>query len=489
MDLPLMLGYYEHVTELPLAFLDTLKTGEIMSRFEDAGKIRDAISGSIITVTLDSFMVLICGFVLYLQSPSLFFAALYIFLSYFIITVLFIKPIKNANQEAMIQNAEFTSYLKESIDGLETVKATASENMVRRHTGEIYKMLVDKGIQSGMINVPKEALVELITSIGNLAILWIGTVQVIEGNITVGTLVTFVSLLSYFLEPVQDLTELQSSIQTAVVAADRLNDILSVEKEKKNGISFEKGIEKIEFDHVDFRYGNRNLVLKDFSIAVRKGQKIALIGESGCGKSTAAKMIMGLYSPESGSIKINDTEIQKISSSFLRNKIAYVPQSTFLFSDTIRSNLLLGKDETELSQEYIENILDLCQCQFIKNMPFGIDSVLEENGSNLSGGQRQRIAIARALLTNPSVLILDESTSALDAVSEYHILKSIKEQFPDLIMITVTHRIQSITDYDRIFVIEDGLVAANGTHNELLTGNTIYVDLWNVMKRYQQEIA
>ena len=488
-DLPLMLGYYEHVTKLPLSYLDILKTGEIMSRFEDASKIRDAISGSIITVILDSFMVLICGLSLYLQSKSLFFAAFNIFIFYFVIAVLFIRPIKKANQEAMIQNAEFTSYLKESIDGLETVKATASENMICNRTKAIYQKLVEKGIRSGIVNIQKEALVELVTSIGNLSILWIGTMQVIEGNITVGTLVTFVSLLSYFLDPVQNLAELQGNIQAAIVAADRLNDIMNIEKEKKTGISFEKGVEKIDFNHVDFRYGNRTLVLRDFTFSVDKGQRIALVGESGCGKSTAAKMIMGLYFSEKGKVKINDIEIQELSSLFLRKQIAYVPQTTFLFSDTIRNNLLLGKDETNLSQDYIEKVLDICQCQFIKKMAFGIDSVLEENGSNLSGGQKQRIAIARALLGKPSVLILDESTSALDAVSEYKILEEIGKNFPDLIMITVTHRIQSTTNYDRIYVIENGTVIADGTHNELLTGNTVYVDLWNVMKKYHQATA
>lgn len=483
-DLPLMLGYYNHVTELPLSFFNTLKTGEVMSRFEDASKIRDAISGSMITITLESFIVIGCGIVLYLQSHVLFRTALYIFIVYFIIAVLFVKPLAKSNEEVMVRNAKLISFLKESIDGIETVKATSSEKIVRDKTASIYMDLLKKGIRNGLLNTRKEALIDLVTSFGTLFVLWIGTMEVLEGNISVGTLITFTSLMSLFLNPIQDLVQLQGSIQTAVVAADRLNDILSIEKERLDGSVFETGVDQIDFDHIDFRYGNRELVLKDFSIKITRGQRIALIGESGCGKSTAAKLIMGLYTPEKGCIRVNGMPAEDCSIGYLRKQIAYVPQNTYLFSGTVRENLFMGAHDMEWSEDDIETVLDICQCQFIKKMPLGIDSEIEENGTNLSGGQKQRIAIARALLGNPSVLILDESTSALDAVAEYKILKSIRKHYPSISIITVTHRIRSIIDYDRIYVIENGCVSGVGVHKELVVSSSVYKELWDAQQSY-----
>ena len=486
-DIPLMLGYYNHVTNLPLSFFNTLKTGEIMSRFEDAAKIRDAVSGSMVTITLDSFMVIGCGIALYLQSALMFRSALVIFLMYLLIAFLFIRPLARSNEEVMVPDAVLTSYLKESIDGIETVKSTRSEAAVQNKAEGIYLDLVKKSIKNVLLNTHKEALIDLVSSIGTLSILWAGTMQVIAGSITAGTLITFTSLMSCFLEPVQDLVQLQGNIQAAIVAADRLNDILAADEERPEGKFFHDGIKSIEFDHVDFRYGNRGLVLKNFSMQVSEGQRVGLIGESGCGKSTAAKLIMGLYAPENGHILINGIDAGSCSIDYLRKQIAYVPQSTHLFSGSVRDNLLMGAHDTNWSDRDLEHILDICQCQFIKEMPLGIDSEIEENGTNFSGGQKQRIAIARALLGNPSVLILDESTSALDAVSEYRLLKGIQTNYPQLSIITVTHRIRSVMDYDKIYVIEDGEVTESGCHRELLSSSTKYADLWNIQQAYYQQ--
>ena len=488
-DLPLMLGYYNHVTELSLSFFNTIRTGEIMSRFEDATKIREAISGSMITITLDSFMVIGCGFALYMQSTALFRIALIIFLSYFVIAMLYIKPLSKSNREVMLLNADLTAFLKESTDGIETVKSLRAEGMIRTRTESIYGDFVNKNIKNSLLNTRKEAIIELMTSIGTLIVLWIGTMQVISGDITVGALITFTSLMNLFLSPVQELVQLQGNIQTAVVAADRLNDILYVEKERTGGESPDTGVENIEFKHVDFRYGNRELILKDFSLNVSKGEKVALIGESGCGKSTAAKLIMGLYSPEKGTMRINGIAVENCSIDYLRQQIAYVPQATYLFTGTIRENLLMGSVGYQWTDQEIDQILDICQCQFIKRMPLGIDSMVDENGANLSGGQKQRIAIARALLGSPSVLILDESTSALDAVTESKILEGIEENYPSLTVITVTHRLMSIISYDRIYVIDKGKVLEQGKHNELITDSKVYAGLWDAQLQYLRQSA
>ena len=484
-DLPLMLGYYNHVSNLPLSFFEGIKTGEIMSRFDDAASIRDAVSSSIITITLDSLMVVVCGGILFKQSHSLFFVATVMLLVYLLITIVFIKPLKTINQEVMQGNALFTSYLKESVDGMEAAKVIGGEQEVRECVDSLYNNLIEKAIKSSFMNVQKESLIDLVTSIGTLVILWTGTRQVIGGQITFGTLMTFITLLSYFLDPVQDLAQLQGSFQTAVVAMDRLNDILLLEVEDRSGKDLGSSIDQIEMKNIAFRYGNRELVLNNFDFEAKKGQRIALIGESGCGKSTAAKILTGLYKPESGEITVNGVSVKELSSDFLRKEIMYIPQTTFLFSDTIYNNLFIGMDGSEVSASTLEAVLDACQCQFIKNLPLGIDTELEENGANLSGGMRQRIAIARALLHNPSVLILDESTSALDASTEYHLLTEIRNLFSDMTIITVTHRIQTIADFDQIYVIEKGRISGSGKHSNLLSTNSIYADLWSTQQSYK----
>lgn len=484
-DLPLMLGYYNHVSELPLSFFEGIKTGEIMSRFDDAASIRDAVSGSIITITLDSFMVIVCGGILFKQSHSLFHIAVIMLLSYFIITILYIKPLKQVNEEMMQGNAIFTSFLKESVDGMEAIKVISSESTIRGKAANLYNNLITKAIKSNFMSVQKESLIDLVTSIGTLAILWIGTIHVIDGTMTLGALMTFITLLNYFLDPVQDLSQLQGSIQTAVVAADRLNDILLLEVEDKKGKDLKQAVGHIEMKNIAFRYGNRELVLDGFNFKAEKGQHIALIGESGCGKSTAAKLLMGLYKPEKGEISVNGVPVTELSSDYLRKEIMYVPQTTFLFSDTVYNNLFIGMDENDVSEEALESILDACQCQFIKKLPLGIDTELEENGANLSGGMKQRLAIARALLRKPSVLILDESTSALDTSTEYHLLADIGKLFPDMTIITVTHRIQTIADFDQIFVIEQGKTSGSGKHSSLISTNSKYADLWKAQRSYK----
>ncbi len=484
-DLPLMMGYYNHVTALPLSFFEGIKTGEIMSRFDDAASIRDAVSGSIITITLDSLMVVVCGGILFNQSQRLFLVAAVMLLAYIVITVLYIKPLKKISEEMMQGSAVFTSFLKESVDGMESVKVIGSEHMIKDVAAGLYNNLISKAIKNSFMSVQKEALIDLVTSFGTLVILWTGTMDVIEGTMTLGALVTFITLLNYFLDPVQDLAQLQGSIQTAVVAADRLNDILLLKAEDRNGKDLGGPIDQIEMKNISFRYGNRELVLDGFGFKAMKGQRIALIGESGCGKSTAAKLLMGLYKPESGEITVNGISVTDLSNDYLRKEIMYVPQATFLFSDTIYSNLLMGMDETAVSDATLQSVLDACQCQFIKKLPLGIDTELEENGANLSGGMRQRIAIARALLHKPSVLILDESTSALDASTEYHLLKDIRNLFPDMTIITVTHRIQTVADFDRIFVIEQGRTSGSGNHSSLINTNSMYADLWKAQQSYK----
>ena len=380
----------------------------------------------------------------------------------------------------MENDAQFSSYLKETIDGMETVKVSQAENLIKGKMGSLFEKCIDSNIRGAMLSVGKNTIVEAITSISNLCIICVGVFLIINGKMTTGTLITFNMLLSYFLSPVQNLVEIQSNLQTAIVAADRLNDILNIKTETQDGHYLGDSVHEVSMEHVDFRYGNRNRVLNDFSIRIQAGEKIALVGESGSGKSTVTKLLMGMQIPENGAININGEMSSEIALADLRKRIAFVPQTTFLFSGSIRENLMLGiEDSSEITDQRINSVLKACCCDFVENMPFGIDAMLEENGVNLSGGQRQRLAIARALLRNPEILILDEATSALDTITENKIQRAFEELVPDAIIVMVAHRLSAVSHCSKIYVMDKGTVIEQGTHQELLKQKGMYLELWN----------
>lgn len=484
-DLPLINGYYNHITELPMRFFDTRKTGEILSRFSDAEKIREAISDATLTIMIDCVLVIACGVVLYNASTILFIIAMASFGIYVIISVFYIRPLEKINRILMEQETQFNSFLKESVDGMETVKTCQAETSIRNKMHSLLSEYIKKDIFGSMLCLSKDTLIDFISSISSLALIWFGTISIAKGEMTIGSLVTYSSLLNYFLSPVENLVNLQGNIQQAIIAADRLNDFLDLKLEDPKGDSPEEHLYSLEMKNINFRYGTRSLILKNFELSISEGQHIALVGESGCGKSTIAKLIQQLYIPENGIIMVNEKPSSSISLNWIRKRIAFVSQRTFLFSDTIKNNLIIGIDEDKIPTDAeIIKILRLCECHFIEKMPMGLDSYLEENGVNLSGGQRQRLSIARALIRNPDFLILDEATSALDTITEQKILDAIKDYNPHMMVLMIAHRLSTICHCNKIIVLKDGVIAEVGNHTELLNLNGIYSSLWN--KQYLQ---
>ncbi|MBU3175371.1 peptidase domain-containing ABC transporter [Clostridium estertheticum] len=481
LDIPLMLGYYDHVINLPMNFFGTREVGEIISRFNDASKIRDAISGVTLTMMIDVFMVIIGGIILYSQSSLLFGITLVPLIFYGIIVFIFKKSIEKVNRETMESNAKLTSYLVQSLTGIETIKAFNAEREVSAETEKRFIKLIKAVFKNGFINNFQVSLKGFVKGIFSIVILWIGTLQVLGGKISFGELLTFNALLVYFLDPIENIINLQPTVQTAIVAAERLSEILdlslekSVDENKKIDPETLKG--DIEFKNLDFRYGTRSLILKNINLKVKSGEKIALVGESGSGKTTLAKLLMNFYQCEKGELLINGYNIKDINVESLRDKTAYISQETFLFNGTIIENLSLGNPYLTY-----EEIIEACKKaqihDFINSIPLRYNTLVEENGSNFSGGQKQRLSIARAILRKPEILIMDEATSNLDSITERAIEKTIYEFSKDITTVIIAHRLSTVMRCDNIYILEKGEIIERGSHTELIKQKGKYSKLW-----------
>lgn len=471
LDIALLLGYYDHVLKLPMNFFGTRKVGEIISRFQDASCIRETISSATLTVMIDSIMAVAGGIMLFFKNHVLFFIALVMVVLYAVLVLAFKRPLKKANEKQMEDNSQMTSYLVESLNGIQTIKAFNGEDSVETETEFKFIKTLKSIFSLSCITNVMSSLTSFVEVIGGVVIIWVGAASVINGDMTVGSLISFNALLAYFVDPVKNLINLLPSVQTAVVASDRLGEILDLEIEKdekeNNKVSPQTLQGDIKIKDISFRYGTRQTVLEHFSMDIKKGERIAIVGESGAGKTTIAKLLLKLYDYEAGNITIADYALPDIKLDTLRDKIAYIPQETFLFSGTIMENLTFGMDG--ISPEEVMKCAQLAQVhEFVNSLPLRYETHLDENGSNLSGGQRQRIAIARAMLKRPDILILDEATSNLDAVTEKAIQETIEAYSEGMTTIIIAHRLSTIRMCDRIYVMEKGHIVENGSHDELM---------------------
>lgn len=454
LDTKIMTIFYEHTLDMPVSFWGTRKTGEIMSRYGDIAKIRDAISNMVISLILDTLMVIVGIVFLYRISPKLLMITGVTVFLYCLIVFAFQSSIKKVNSGIMENNAKMTAYIKEAFDGILTVKNLQAEPGVKSRIGNLLKKTVNSMYQGTMINVYRSMLIGVVSSAGTLIVLWCGALEVVNGSLSFGELITFYSLIGYFMMPVLNLMNLQPNLQAADVAAERLGDILLLKTEDRTAGADTPCLSgDIRFEQVSFKYGNDEWTLKNINLKIKEGCKTAIIGKSGSGKTTLVKLIMRYYQPEEGNISIGELPLSNIKISCVRDKISYISQETFIFADTVRNNILLGCEH--ISEEELSKVCAICEMdQFVSNMPMGYHTYIEENGANLSGGQRQRISIARALLRKPSILIMDEATSNLDAETERNILSNLKLKYSQMTLIIVTHREDVIKSCDEVIVME-----------------------------------
>ncbi len=481
MDKHLILGYYKHLLTLPQRFFDTMKVGEIISRVNDAVKIRSFINDVSIQIFVNIFIVIFSFALMFTYYWKLAIIMVLVVPLYFLVYWITNKLNKKVERRLMEESAELESHLVESITAVRTIKQFGVEVFANNKTDNRFSTLLKTIYKSILNSLFSQNSSEFLSRIFTIILLWVGAGYVIDRAITPGELMSFYALIGYFTSPIAQLIGMNKTVQNALIAADRLFEIMDLEREENT----EKMdmtpdlIGDIQFKDVDFSYGSRVDVFEGFNCLIEKGKTTAIVGESGSGKTTLAALLQNLYKLKSGKIMIGNYDVNYISNYSLRNLISVVPQQIDLFSGNVIENIALGEDFPDY-QRIIELARNLDILDFIEKLPDGFQTYLGENGALLSGGQKQRIAIARALYKNPEILILDEATSSLDTASEQVIQKTLEEfKSQGKILIVIAHRLSTIAQSDKILVLEEGKVIEEGTHQSLLSKNSAYKMMWD----------
>lgn len=475
---------------MPLSYYDKQQTGTVMSYItNDVAVMQSAIVDNLIElVTESSILIGSLAMMVYLDWKLSLLTLMTIPLVGFAMKV-FGRKLKSSSTVIQERVAEITSLLQESISAIRVVKSFVRESYeIKRFEEQNWR-----NFQAAMKNVKLSSLltptVEFLAAIAVTFIVWFGGYEVVNGVITAGELVAFLTYAVNLANPVKRLSRVYAAIQKAMAAADRVFNIMDLE-EKITDVPGAKPLPpikgKVEFKDITFSYKEGQPALQHISLKAEPGQMIALVGPSGSGKSTIANLIPRFYDVDSGVITIDDHDIRQVTADSLREQIGLVPQETMLFSTSVLENIRYGRLEAT-DEEVIEAAKAANAEEFIKELPEGYDTKLGERGLNLSGGQRQRLAIARAILKNPRVLILDEATSALDTESEKIVQDALDNLMVGRTSFVIAHRLSTIFNADQIFVVENGHLREHGTHEELLAAGGLYSNLYNIQFRQNQE--
>ncbi|BFG71381.1 peptidase domain-containing ABC transporter [Sediminibacterium sp. KACHI17] len=481
MDATLISHYLRHLLKLPQFFFDTMRKGEVLSRINDAVMIRNFVSDTVMQIVVN-LLILICSFlVMFLYSIKLALMMLLLLPIYGILYYLSNKINRYWQRKLMEKGATMETELVGTLQASTTIKRFGLEEVMIEKNESGLIALLRTVYDTGIRNIALSSVAEFVTRFFTLLILWIGSILVIEKALTPGTLLSFYSIIGYFTGPVLVLIGTTKSFQEAMIAADRLFEIMELEPEEASQVgrlpqSFNEG--DIVFDQVGFRYGSRQTVFNELSFQITVGSCIGIAGESGSGKSTLLHLLLRLYPIQKGHIYIGGVDINDISLPVLREKIAVVPQDTDILSGTVLENICLNKNIV------IDDVIQLCQQvgldDFIRSLPEGYHTVLQEQGSDLSGGQKQKIGIVRALYRRPSVLLLDEATASLDTISESAVQECLQYyRRRGVTIMIVAHRLTTLQFCDEILVLQDGKLIERGSHDELIQQLGLYATMWD----------
>ncbi len=479
-DARLILGYYKHLLKLPQQFFDTMRVGEIISRISDAVKIRNFINGVALNLTVNVLIVFFSFALMFTYYWKLALLMTIIIPIYIVLYLIVNNLNKKVERKVMEQAAELESQLVESLNSVGTVKRFGLEDFTNLKTETRFIGLLKTGYTSAMNSIFSGTSSNTIAQIFTIVLLWVGSGYVIDRQITPGELLSFYAIIGYFTGPLISLIGANKQIQNALIAADRLFEILDLEREEvENKMVLTKNkIGHIKFTDVKFSYGTRTEVFQKFNLLIEKGKITSLVGESGSGKSTLMSLLQNIYPITQGSITIGDANLKYIENASLRKLVSVVPQKIDLFAGNVIENIAVGEFEPNM-----DRILKICTdigiLKFIESLPNGFNTYLGENGATLSGGQKQRIAIARALYKQPEILVLDEATSSLDSSSEDFVQKTIEQlRAENKTIILIAHRLSTVVNSDNIVVLENGEVLEQGSHEILFEKKGAYYNLW-----------
>lgn len=481
---------YQHYQVLDLNFYKMHRTGDLMSRItEDVSRVRMYVGPAIMYATRTVFMVVIVVYLMIDVNPLL---TLYTLspLPFLALTIYYVNHIINRKSERIqAQLSNLTSIAQESYSGIRVIKSYVQEEGSIRHFEQESESYKDSSVSLAKTDALFQPTMALMIGLSVVLTIFIGGVQVIHGNITVGNLAEFVIYVNMLMFPFFSIGMVASMIQRAAASQQRINEFLQIKPDIQNNPAATamtlKG--QIDFKNVSFTYPHTGIqAIQDFNLTVKPGEKVAVIGRTGSGKSTLAQLLIRMYDPQEGAVLMDNTDIRHIKLESLRTQISYVPQDVFLFSDTVTNNIRFGTPEANL--ETVKTAARQASIERdIEGFTEGFETMIGERGVTLSGGQKQRISIARGLIKNPNLLVFDDCLSAVDARTEKEIIGNLYAYLRDKTAIIITHRIFALFDFDKIIVLDEGKIVETGTHEDLLSLNGYYADLYARQQSGEEE--
>lgn len=474
---------YSHLQDLSLDYIGRQRSGELVSRItNDVRWVQEGISRGLANTLSSFFELLLYLSLIVIISWQLSILCLVVFGILMIPIIQIGKKLRKISAEGQGKTADISSFLFETVSGIRIVKAFGMEKYEEErfhNENNLYYRLMMKAIRRAAVMGP---LVEFIGSVMVISVLLLSVKHVVKGHLSIGWFGVYVGSLVAIMKPVKKISQMNSIIQRAVAASDRIYSLLDVRPqvvEAGNAVELPPFVDSIRFIDVHFGYKGKDTVLKGIDLEIRKGTVVAIVGPSGVGKTTLVNLIPRFYDSTSGRIEIDGYNIKDVTLKSLRSQLGIVTQETILFNDTVRANIAYG--DRDKSMDDIIRAAEMANAHnFIMEMPKGYDTVIGERGFKLSGGEKQRLCIARAILKNPPILILDEATSALDTESERLVQDAISKLMKRRTVIVIAHRLSTIQEANRIVVLKDGRIVQSGTHDELILADGIYKTLYEM---------
>ncbi|HEY4048525.1 MAG TPA: ABC transporter ATP-binding protein [Acidobacteriaceae bacterium] len=474
---------YDHLQRLSISYYDTHQTGALLSTItNDIQTIQNFASSSTLGILVDLLTIVeMLGLMFWLNWD---FALIAVGITPFLLLFVsrFKKAVKKATREVRARQSDIVAVVTQGLESERVIKAFGREELEQDQLGQVSRATVDAALRARRVKSLLSPIVDITVALCTGFVLWRGASLILAGAMTVGALTVFLAYLTKFFKPVQDLAKMTNTIAQTAVGVERVQTILQTdtiipERPDARDPGTIRG--EVSFDHVAFAYDKDAPVLRDVNFTINAGELVGIVGPTGGGKSTLVSLIPRFYDPTAGSVSIDGINIRDFKISGLRNRIGFVLQDTGLFRGTIRENIAYGRPGAT-EEEIVEAATLANADEFISRMPHGYDTLVGERGQTLSGGQRQRIGIARAIVRNNPILILDEPTAALDTESERLVIEALERLMKGRTVITIAHRLSTIRDANKIIVLKGGVVAEQGTHAELMALGGEYAELYRV---------